>query len=118
MPTTQSALTGVEICNILSNERRQAVIKVLDEQDKVTLRDLSQALAEVEEQQRKTVHIGLYQSHIPKMCDYNVITYDEPTGTVASSENFNRVSEALRCLGEIVEREGYLDRVEDTTLLR
>lgn len=79
--------------DILQNERRRAVIRYLKQRDSqsVTIDDLATHIAarennvdvsQVSSTQRKRVYIGLYQSHLPKMDDFDVIDYDQNRGTI------------------------------------
>lgn len=86
--------------DLLSNARRRFVLRRLQETSgEVELGDLAAELAakenevpveELSSQQRKRTYVSLYQTHIPKMVDAGVITYDVDDGTVAPT---NRVAE-------------------------
>lgn len=105
-------LTTAEVCELLANERRQTAIKVMQEEGNISLRYLSEVLAEAEGKERKGVYIALYQTHIPKLDDYDVVDYSDRTSAVQPGDNFERVSEALSSLEPQEERDGIL-----TTLL-
>jgi hypothetical protein len=78
------------IFTILKNERRRRVLRyMLDADGRVTLSDLAEHVAAIENdttpsrlgaQQRKRVYIGLYQSHLPKMDDAGVVEFDRDRG--------------------------------------
>jgi hypothetical protein len=76
----------------LRNERRREVIDYLRGREKATdLRDLSEHIAAVENDcdpadvtydQRKRVQTALYQMHLPKLADRDIVTYDRRAGEV------------------------------------
>jgi hypothetical protein len=78
--------------SMLRNERRREVIGYLrDREDAVDLRELSEHVAAVENdvdpeavtyKQRKRVQTALYQMHLPKLADRDVVDYDRRAGTV------------------------------------
>lgn len=98
-------LTKSEVFELLSADRRQAVLLYLDTNDgKTKLGELAEHIAsrecncsrsELSSQQRKRAYVGLYQCHLPKMADAGVIEYDSDRGTVALNENSSRLLEYL-----------------------
>lgn len=93
------------IFEILSADRRQEVLRYLDENDgTANLGELAEHIASIEcdceiaqlsSQQRKRTYVGLYQCHLPKMADVGVIDYNSDRGTVASNERSGRLLEYL-----------------------
>lgn len=85
------------VFEVLKNERRRRVLKYLaDRQETVSLSDLAEHIAAIENdkpekalssQERKRVYVGLYQCHLPKMDDTNVIDFDGNRGTIALGDN-------------------------------
>lgn len=86
------------VFDILRNERRQRVLGylALSDDDVVRIGDLAEHIAAVENdapvggissQQRKRVYVALYQCHLPKMADANVVDFDKDRGTVAEGPN-------------------------------
>jgi hypothetical protein len=77
---------------ILKNSRRRTVLEYLrDADDTVTIGELAEHIAAIENdttvqqlnaQQRKRVYIGLYQCHLPKMDDSNVVDFNQDRGLV------------------------------------
>ncbi|ADJ16772.1 hypothetical protein C497_02447 [Halalkalicoccus jeotgali B3] len=70
----------------------------------VRLGDLADALAEWEmeeedayitHQDRKRAYVSLYQTHLPKLDDANVIDYNQPRGTIELGQNFQSVQKYL-----------------------
>jgi hypothetical protein len=78
--------------SLLRNERRREVIRYLREHEgAVELRTLSEHVAAIENdcdrnavtyKQRKRVQTALYQMHLPKLAEQNVIDYDRRAGQV------------------------------------
>jgi len=93
------------IFEILSADRRQEVLRYLDENDgSATLGDLAEHIASIEcdceipqltSQQRKRTYVGLYQCHLPKMADVGVIDYNSDRGTAALNDRSGRLLEYL-----------------------
>jgi len=89
-------LTRNNIFELLSSERRRMILHYLeDREEPVKLRDLAKHIASVEEEvdeseltddEIRRVYISLYQYHIPKMDDLEVISYDRDEGTVSLEE--------------------------------
>ncbi len=85
------------VFEVLKNERRRRVLKFLCEHpETVSLSDLAEHIAAIENdkpetalssQERKRVYVGLYQCHLPKMDDTNVIDFNGDRGTVALGDN-------------------------------
>lgn len=90
------ALTKNEIFTILKNPRRRETLKYLEANEgEADLSDLAEFIAarenDVEVQalsskQRKRLYISLYQVHLPKMNDLEVLEFDKHRGTVELTE--------------------------------
>jgi len=96
--TTADPLSLDLVFEVLKNERRRRVLKYLSESssETVSLSDLAEHIAAIENdkpekalssQERKHVYVGLYQCHLPKMDDTNVIDFDGNRGTIALGDN-------------------------------
>lgn len=100
------SLTTNEVFEILKNERRRTVLRYLREHDGYAeLSDIAEHIAAAENdttvqqltsQERKRVHVALYQCHLPKMDRHGVIEYDKDRGTI-------------ELLDSVSEMESYLD---------
>jgi DNA-binding transcriptional ArsR family regulator len=85
-------LSRDDLFSMLRNERRREVIHYLsDHGGPVDLRDLSEYIAalendcepdEVTYKQRKRVQTALYQMHLPKLADQDIVAYDRRAGRV------------------------------------
>lgn len=80
------------VFGMLSNERRRWALKYLAGNDnETTLSDLAEYIASIENDkpeaaltsdERKRVYVGLYQVHLPKMDDADIIDYNQARGTI------------------------------------
>ena len=98
-----------QVFDVLQNERRRHVLKHLGETEVAEFDDLVDHVAawgvgvepgEADSTKRKAAYTSLYQSHLPKLADLEVVEYDHEAGRVARGHCFD---EALACL-ETVER--------------
>ena len=104
-PSDSGRLSKSEVFELLSADRRQAVLLYLNTTDGTAdLGDLAEHIAgqecgctpaELSSQQRKRVYVGLYQCHLPKMSDAGVIEYDSDRGTVELNERSGRLLDYL-----------------------
>lgn len=95
---------------VLSNARRRHVVHYLLQQDDgVTLRDLSEQVAawendvespNVTSKQRKRVYTALHQSHLPKLDQKGVIQYDSDRGTVSPTDRLSDLRVYLEVVPE------------------
>lgn len=79
-----------------ASRRRHVLYYLLDEAESTTLGDLAEHLAAIENDkprravsasERKRVYIALYQCHLPKLDDADVIDFDSDRGTVDRGAN-------------------------------
>lgn len=85
-------LSRGRVFELLSAERRCEILEKLDEEGgRTTIGELAEHIASKENgtdpdqlssDQRKRVYIGLYQGHLPKLDDANVVDYDRDRGDV------------------------------------
>ncbi|MFW6384734.1 MAG: DUF7344 domain-containing protein [Halodesulfurarchaeum sp.] len=98
-------LSPDEIFEILSNHRRRMVLYYLRQQgDVIDVRELAEevaamendvAVSELTSQQRKRVYVSLYQTHLPKMDEMNLIEYDKDEGTVRLTDQTTTIDRYL-----------------------
>ncbi|WP_141241684.1 DUF7344 domain-containing protein [Methanosarcina spelaei] len=86
---TQSQLSKSDIFGVLQNNRRRLVLELLRNQGGQSVRSLSEEIAHVESQAeepkrsvRKSIYVSLLQTHIPKMENLGIITYNKEKDTV------------------------------------
>lgn len=91
------APTKEMIFEVLSNERRRYILSYLHQQEDgtVDLRELvTQVTAletetppeQVRSDDRKSVYVGLRQTHLPKMDTYNIVEYDSDRAKIELTE--------------------------------
>lgn len=94
-----TGLDRTEIHRLLGNDRRRATIEVLrDKMGAVSLRTLSEAIAERETDQsppprnvRESVYNSLHQTHLPKLAEQGIIEYDRDRKTILLGEEAREV---------------------------
>ena len=104
MSTTES-LPLDQVFEVLKNRRRREVLKYLNERDEsVSLSDLAEHVAAIENEttvkalsssQRKRVYVGLYQCHLPKMDDMDIVDFDQNRGRIELAENAGQLEAYL-----------------------
>lgn len=101
-PSSSPAAFGDdELFGILRSQRRRRVLRRLREADgEATLSDLAREVAAAENdkpvdalrsQEYKRVYISLYQTHLPKMDEVGVVTFDRDRGQVRRGPNADAV---------------------------
>jgi DNA-binding transcriptional ArsR family regulator len=95
---------------MLSNQRRRHVLYYVNrESEPVSLRDLAEriaawendvAVSELDYKQRKRVYTSLHQTHLPKLDDAGIISYDRDGGTVTLADRADDLDVYLERVGE------------------
>jgi hypothetical protein len=98
----EATLSKDDTFHILQNERRRRVLRYLSETDgPVDMRDIAEQVAawehdttveQLTSDQRQRVYIALYQSHLPKLADFGVITYNRSRGVVERTPLTDRIT--------------------------
>ena len=94
------------VFEILKNKRRRLVLRFVKQQDdeSVDLGELAEHVAALENDksvsaltsgERKRVYVGLYQCHLPKMDDADIVEFDRNRGTIELGENAEQLEEYL-----------------------
>ncbi|MFC6723356.1 hypothetical protein ACFQE1_02880 [Halobium palmae] len=99
-----------QIHDVLRNTRRRLVLERLREADGAeTVRDLSEHIAAVESGEeppprnvRQSVYVSLHQTHLPKLDDLGIVTYDSDAKEVTLDEH----ADELRVYLEVVPKYG------------
>jgi DNA-binding transcriptional ArsR family regulator len=94
-----------QIFELLKNTRRRRVLKFLRENGgETTLSEVAEHIAALENDttvkainsaQRKRVYVGLYQCHLPKMDDADVVIFDKNRGTIELGPNVEQLEPYL-----------------------
>ena len=93
-------LEPAELYDALSNDRRRACLTALAATDaEMPVRDLADAVASETvgdlKNTAKSTYISLIQIHLPKLADYEIITYDTEEKVVAPGPAY---TQAMTCL--------------------
>lgn len=92
------------VFDLLSNRRRRFILSHLYEQGPTTLMTFAVEIAaweegidieDVTDSQRKRAYVSIYQTHVPKLEDSGVITYDSDSGLIELTE---RADDIIRYL--------------------
>lgn len=94
---------------VLKNHRRRMIIRLLRDIAPLTPRgiagyiavaesDAIHSLEHVDTDRRHAIYTTVYQSHIPKLTDTDIVAYDTSEKTVAHGANFAVASNCLRCV--------------------
>lgn len=98
-------LSDSDVFDVLRNSRRRAALAyLLEAEEPVTLRDLTKRVAAeeydvdvetVSSDQHKRVYTGLYQCHLPRLDDFEVIDFDREEKTVRTGDTVPQVAPYL-----------------------
>lgn len=99
------------VFEILSSERRRHTIEFLrDSEGTVEVNDIAEYIAGEEtgespppKDSRKTVYVSLHQTHLPKMDDLDIVSYDTDTKEVTLDDSFRDVAVYM----EVVPQTGF-----------
>ena len=94
-----------QVFEILKNKRRRTVLRYLDEHEEpVALGDLAEhvaadendtPVAQISSRERKCAYVGLYQCHLPKMDDMDIIAFNQNRGLVETGPNATQLKQYL-----------------------
>jgi len=101
-----TSLASDEVFEILSSQRRRMVLYYLRTHDEAaTVNELAEQIAaweneidieELTSQQRKRVYVSLYQTHLPKLAETNIVDYDVDEGSVRLTEQAGEIDGFLK----------------------
>lgn len=121
-PKTKEPLSKSHIFDLLSADRRQAVLRYLDQNDGTgKLGEIAEFIASEEcdcpveqlnSQQRKRVYVGLYQCHLPKMDDSGVVEYDKHRGTIELQDSVTQLLPYMESTDEDAENDEDADGID------
>ncbi|WP_436927180.1 DUF7344 domain-containing protein [Halosimplex amylolyticum] len=108
---SSSQLPLDHVFEILKNERRRTVLHYLREHGgTVALGELAEHVAAVENgttvaqvtsNERKCVYVGLYQCHLPKMDDMDIVEFNQNRGRISLGPNAAQLFEYLEESDEV-----------------
>jgi predicted transcriptional regulator len=96
----ESSLAETDIHDVLRNDRRRLVLERLAEtEERQAVSDLAEHIAAVESGEqppprnvRQSVYVSLHQTHLPKLDDLGIVTYDANAKTVERAEHADDVA--------------------------
>lgn len=97
-----SSLDQSTLHDLLSSERRRHVLGCLAEHEQLALPDLADEVAarehdeplpQVPEDAVLTTYLSLYHTHVPKLADAGVLSYDQDTDVVALAADADEIEE-------------------------
>lgn len=100
-PHEPCALTINEAFHLLENERRRLVLELVDELGPMQLDALADAVAAITARDRKSTYVTLYQAHLPKLDEYDVIDREDRGHRICPGDHFE---ECLAFLDEAQQR--------------
>lgn len=93
----QGHIATDEVYHLLQNSRRRDVVEYFLEEDGpveigtlaewIAARECDTTASEVSRDARQRVYISLYQSHLDKLDEYDVVEYDDETNVVSRGPN-------------------------------
>jgi len=106
MAPSEQPLSQDDVFELLSSPRRRYVLYHLREtKDPIELTTLAEQVAawenetsveEITEQERKRVYVSLYQTHIPRLDEAGVVSYDKDTGMVMLQPDADAIDTYLK----------------------
>lgn len=103
--SSDRSLSQDVVFDLLSSSRRRYVLQYLSQHEgPVAFSELANELAawendtdveDITERQRKRVYVSLYQTHIPKLEEAGIVSYDRDTGEVQLRSRMRRLSAHL-----------------------
>lgn len=111
------SLNKNDLFHLLQNERRRRVLRYLSDTDgAVEMRDIAEQIAawehettvqQLSSQERQRVYIALYQTHLPKLADAGMVTYNQSRGIIERTPLTDQIIQYL-------DRNDATDRSADT----
>lgn len=99
-PHATDDLSQDVVFDLLSNRRRRFIISYLYEHGPTTLMTFATEIAawedgvdvdQVTDEQRKRAYVSIYQTHVPRLDDSGVVTYDPESGLIELTDRAEQV---------------------------
>jgi len=110
MAPSEQSLSQDDVFELLSSPRRRYVLYHLREaKEPIELTTLAEQVAawenetsvdEITEQERKRVYVSLYQTHIPRLDEAGVVSYDKDSGMVMLQPDADEIDTYLNSSDE------------------
>ncbi|WP_336343267.1 DUF7344 domain-containing protein [Halalkalicoccus ordinarius] len=118
--SNNGSLSKDEIFYLLQNSRRrQALQMLLETNGTVEMGEMAEQIAaweqgiavdDIQSEQRQRVYIALYQSHLPKLVEYGLVSYDRSHGTVKQTPEIDQVISYLQDKESTGQRDGRMQK--------
>jgi DNA-binding transcriptional ArsR family regulator len=105
MTSSSTTLASDQVFEMLSSQRRRMVLYYLRKHEATaSITDLAEQIAaweneveidELTSQQRKRVYVSLYQTHLRKLAETDLVDYDVDAGTVRLTEHATEIDTFL-----------------------
>lgn len=116
--TAETGLDEGQIHELLRNNRRRAVLRIIYQQQNATARDIAEQIATEEtgksppsRDDRQSVYISLIQTHLPKLDETGTIEYDERAKRVSLGPAVDQLAAYTGDIGQSAPE----DSEDDTT---
>ncbi|WP_050050622.1 hypothetical protein [Halostagnicola sp. A56] len=120
--TLETPLEIDDVSLIVDNERRRLALHALERADEpIPLRNLAEIVAmgqfekppaQLTSDERKAVYVALYQTHLPRLEDIDVVTYDRMADGVEKGAAFAHAHRILEAVYDEVDGTKQIDRGE------
>lgn len=86
-----------DLLSLLANSRRRILIRYLTKHESAPLRDIAEVIADIEDAKTSYIYVNLYQTHAPKLADFDVVAYSQQAKSVSRGPQFDRCVQLLNC---------------------
>lgn len=103
--SNNALLSKDEIFHLLQNSRRRHVLQYLittncpaqisDIAEQIAAWEYEVPVEDITSKQRQRIYISLYQSHLSKLAEFDLITYDRNSGRIESTPTTNQLARYL-----------------------
>ncbi|PSP80152.1 hypothetical protein BRC81_02885 [Halobacteriales archaeon QS_1_68_20] len=100
-------MTATRVQELLQNSRRRHVVDLIDEYGALAIGELAERVAaretgvdpeQVPSDDRKRVYVGLYQCHLDKLDEADVVEYDKRGGLVEAGPELSGVAGVMHAV--------------------
>lgn len=104
MSSPSDSLSTDRVFDLLSSQRRRYALACLSEHESLSLADLADEvtryerntpISEIPEEDVLRVYTSLWHTHIPKLAESDVVTYDQDRDLVRLGENADRIESVI-----------------------
>lgn len=98
------------LLDVLANKRRRIILRCFEHDNSYSLQTLAQHIVTVEHnvsfqnvstQRKNAVYVTLYQTHVPRCAEIDLLEYDEPAKIAHRGPKYTHAKRVLDCLTEL-----------------